>query len=288
MTSDRRMISRSILKSTVFYDLSRLNPGGLQQLAVRDVFEFLIYDADDYGRGRAHPDRIRGEAFASAPDAYANVKPEDIELWLKQIADTGAIRLYTIGVDTYYELTGWSKYQDLRYKCKTTVPPPPDSPAISENAEKSAGIPANPAELALEEKIREEKRKEEEEPPAAAKKATLPPEALAGALAFHLQHDGKTPKAPTLERSAKRIRAIHNRNGDPYDCIERVLLWALSDHQEQISERGTWKGWADVLHSIPASPEKWENLKAAYKRADAAPHPDLIQEARDLLKEISQ
>jgi len=122
--ADRRMLQRDIYESSVMVALGANEHG----LAAQRVFETLILAADDYGRGKYLPATIRAKAFGTVPDSYATVTPQMIDRWCRQIENEGALCIYRVGNDDYYQLTSWNKYQRGDWqRGKSELPPPPDS-----------------------------------------------------------------------------------------------------------------------------------------------------------------
>lgn len=122
--ANRRMFSREIFQSSVMVKLGCDNPGfGLE---AQRIWATLILTADDYGRGKYIPGAIRGAAFGTTPDSFAKVNTEMIEKWTQQIVDEGALILYTIDGDQYFQLTGWNRYQRGDWqRGKSLLPAPP-------------------------------------------------------------------------------------------------------------------------------------------------------------------
>lgn len=119
--AERRMFARDILKSSVMCKLAELNPE--KELEAQRVFEVLILFADDYGRGRVVINAIKAEAFGGTPNTYAKVTNEDIVKWLETIKKEGAIEIYQVGNQQYYQMTGWAHYQRGKwYKKDSNIP----------------------------------------------------------------------------------------------------------------------------------------------------------------------
>lgn len=86
----------------------------------------LICLADDYGRGRANPAIIKGQAFPLRD----NVTKEQIEESLKEIQKSGTIIVYQVEGAKYYYFPKWEKHQTIR--AKTSRYPDPANAEICE------------------------------------------------------------------------------------------------------------------------------------------------------------
>ena len=106
-----RIIKESILTSET--------TASLDDFSFR-LFVSLICLADDFGRGKANPAIIKGQAFALRDE----VTKEQVERGLEELVKVDAIHLYTIGDTTYFYFPTWSKHQRVR-NSKAKCPPPP-------------------------------------------------------------------------------------------------------------------------------------------------------------------
>ena len=125
MPSDRRMFNRKIFQSSVCVTLAEKNQG--KELHAQRIWEVLILNADDYGRGKLIPLVFKMEAFASCPTAYNEVSLDEIEKWISEIEETGAIVTYKNDVgERFYAMTGWFLYQTGFDRQESILPPPPE------------------------------------------------------------------------------------------------------------------------------------------------------------------
>ena len=90
-----------------------------------DDFEFrfwvyLITYVDDYGRGSADPELLRGQVFTRRWMA-----DETITKTLESLEDKGMIRLYEVEGETYFCFPNWDVHQRIRAK-KSKFPAPED------------------------------------------------------------------------------------------------------------------------------------------------------------------
>jgi len=78
--------------------------------------------ADDYGRLRAHPKYLRKEVFGYDEDITA----EDVAIMREHIiAHWKNILLYTVNGEEYFYIKNWDKFQKIRYRVPSKLPPPP-------------------------------------------------------------------------------------------------------------------------------------------------------------------
>ncbi len=119
---DSRLIRTDIFKSSVMFGLAEKYPTDASR--AQRVFLSLILTADDWGNGRYIPQAIILEAFGSAPEDLKVVTACDLEKWIAEIVRQNALELYEVNEQRYYHLTGWDRYQEMRYRKKNTIPTP--------------------------------------------------------------------------------------------------------------------------------------------------------------------
>ena len=68
---------------------------------------YLITFADDYGRGIADPEIIKGFVFPR----LNRLRESDIVKTLAELADMGAVKRYEVGGTWYFELSDWDFWQ---------------------------------------------------------------------------------------------------------------------------------------------------------------------------------
>ena len=113
--------------------------GGLDDFAFR-LFVSLICLADDYGRGKAHPAIIRGQAFPLRDE----VTKAQVEQGLQELHDAGAVQLYEVDGVRYFQLTTWAKHQRVRGGIQRFPEPPGDnSPQLAATRRESPQTAAN-------------------------------------------------------------------------------------------------------------------------------------------------
>lgn len=85
------------------------------------VWVHLITYVDDYGRGSADAELIKGFVFPRRK----SVTESQLEKALAGLASKGIIRLYTYDGESYFCLPNWHKHQRIQTK-KSKYPAPPD------------------------------------------------------------------------------------------------------------------------------------------------------------------
>ena len=86
------------------------------------VWVYLITYVDDYGRGSADPQLLRGLVFPRG----RKLGEEKLAEALTALADRGLIRLYEAEGEPYFCFPKWDEHQRIRAK-KSKFPPPDDS-----------------------------------------------------------------------------------------------------------------------------------------------------------------
>ncbi len=107
----KRSIPTNLFASPDFFELSTNT--------VRLIFIGLILDADDEGRGCAHP-RLLARKL--------DQQPEDIEQALEELAAHTMLSCYEVAGRRLYWLCHWQTYQTLSKPTPSSYPPPPADP----------------------------------------------------------------------------------------------------------------------------------------------------------------
>lgn len=147
--ASKRSIPTTLFASPDFFELS--------SNTTRLILIGIILDADDEGRGSAHPRLLARKLDQSL---------EDIEQALEEFAEHGILQCYEIAGRRYYWLCHWHKYQTLSKPTPSLYPVPPNGQpgeallASGKAPKVSQETPGQSWETPLEEKRRE---KEEEE-----------------------------------------------------------------------------------------------------------------------------
>ena len=106
----RRMIHSCIWQSEHFADLT------MQQ---RLLWIGLITNADDQGRGRAHPGLVRAAVFP-----FDVIKQDDIAADIEMLRDAGLLLLYQADEKMYYQVIKWWEYQTPQWAYPSEHPAP--------------------------------------------------------------------------------------------------------------------------------------------------------------------
>lgn len=86
------------------------------------LWVYLITYVDDYGRGNADPEIIKGFVFPKR----SGVTVQTIEKTLQELATIGSILLYEVDGESYLCFPNWSSHQMIRNK-KSKFPAPTDN-----------------------------------------------------------------------------------------------------------------------------------------------------------------
>lgn len=86
------------------------------------VWVYLITYVDDYGRGSADPELIKGFCFPRRK----RVSESDIGKTLAELAGMGCISLYDVDGESYFYFPNWGKHQRIQTK-KSKYPAPEES-----------------------------------------------------------------------------------------------------------------------------------------------------------------
>lgn len=86
------------------------------------LWTYLLTYVDDYGRGNADPDLLKGFCFARRKD----VTTKHIEKGLEELQNIDLIRLYKVEDEIYLYFPSWEKHQRIQTK-KSKCPEPVDA-----------------------------------------------------------------------------------------------------------------------------------------------------------------
>ena len=87
------------------------------------LWAYLITYVDDFGRGSADPELLKGFVFPRRK----GVTEATIEKTLCELASLGSIRLYDVDGESYLVFPGWEKHQQPRAKVSKFPEPPADA-----------------------------------------------------------------------------------------------------------------------------------------------------------------
>lgn len=91
---------------------------------------YLITYVDDFGRGSADPELLKGFVFPRRK----GVTEDTIKKTLADLANTGSVILYEVGGEPYLCFPNWSKHQTVRNKVSKF--PSPESGTITNSIER--------------------------------------------------------------------------------------------------------------------------------------------------------
>ena len=86
------------------------------------TWAYLVTYVDDYGRGSADPEILKGFVFPRRK----GVREQDIQKALAALERTGSILLYDVAGEPYFCFPNWSEHQRIQTK-KSKYPAPSDS-----------------------------------------------------------------------------------------------------------------------------------------------------------------
>ena len=114
---------------------------------------YLITYVDDYGRGLADPEIIKGFVFPKR----GGVTTQTIAKTLGELATAGSINLYEVDGESYLCFPNWSDHQSIRNKKSKFPAPPGKSQAIEINCKQLQAnvtvIQSNPIQSESESKV---------------------------------------------------------------------------------------------------------------------------------------
>ena len=93
------------------------------------LWAYLITYVDDFGRGCADPDLLKGFVFPRRK----RVTEADIQKALAELADKGCILLYEVDGESYFCFPKWSDHQTIRNQ-KSKFPGPEEKSATVYNS----------------------------------------------------------------------------------------------------------------------------------------------------------
>ena len=112
---------------------------------------YLITYVDDYGRGSADPELLKGLVFTRRK----GVTEATIEKTLSDLANMGSIRLYEVDGERYFCFPNWSEHQRVQQK-RSKYPEPPAFDGNSQKSTVGHGEPPSEPETEPEEETKTE------------------------------------------------------------------------------------------------------------------------------------
>ena len=119
------------------------------------LWAYLITYVDDYGRGSADPELLKGLVFPRRK----GITESQIKDGLTVLANTGMITLYEVDGESYFYFPKWGEHQRIRAKWSQFPAPTKDAAATCGNPPQSAATCGNPpieVEVEVEEEVEPE------------------------------------------------------------------------------------------------------------------------------------
>lgn len=124
------------------------------------VWAYLITYVDDYGRGSADPELLKGIVFPRRK----GITEAQLKDALTALANTGMITLYEVDGESYFYFPKWGEHQRIRSKWSQFPEPPQANAATRGNPPQSAATRGNPPiEVEVEVEVEEEVEPEVED-----------------------------------------------------------------------------------------------------------------------------
>lgn len=76
------------------------------------LWTYLLTYVDDYGRGSADPDLVKGFCFPRRKDVTA----KSISAGFKELQNEGLVKIYRVGEEMYFYFPSWEKHQRIQAK----------------------------------------------------------------------------------------------------------------------------------------------------------------------------
>lgn len=106
-----------------FFDSESL---GACSIAARLAFIGLWVEADDYGRLKYQPNRLKTRIFG-----YDRMTPQRVEKLLDELASVGCIEFYEVDGSRYINIPNFGVYQTIQRPSKSAIPGPETSDSLN-------------------------------------------------------------------------------------------------------------------------------------------------------------
>ena len=110
-------MARQRMVKPEFFDSESL---GVCSVAARLAFIGLWVEADDYGRMKLQPNRLKTRIFP-----YDRMSLDKFEKLLAELENVGCIRKYTVDGEKYLCVPNFNVYQTVNRPSKSNIPEPP-------------------------------------------------------------------------------------------------------------------------------------------------------------------
>ena len=213
------------------------------------VWVYLITYVDDYGRGSADPELLKGLVFPRRK----RLTESDLKKALADLAGMGCIRLYQVDGESYFCFPNWGKHQRIQSK-RSRFPAPDESENFGDSPNFSESCGNFPPERELETNMETELETERENP--RAREAPSPRKTY-GEYQNVLLSDEDLDKLKSEFPSDWAAR------------IERLSEYIASSGKKYRSHLATIRSWAKKDASAPgcASPRAAQGYPPSYDLA---------------------
>ena len=195
------------------------------------VWVYLITYVDDYGRGSADPELLKGLVFPRRK----RLTESDLKKALADLAGMGCIRLYQVDGESYFCFPNWGKHQRIQSK-RSRFPAPDESEDFGESPKVTESHGGFPPERELETNIETELETEGETN--ARARAKDPPAKKYGEYQNVLLSDEELEKLKAEYPSDWAAR------------IERLSEYIASSGKKYRSHLATIRSWAKKDASV--------------------------------------
>lgn len=195
------------------------------------VWVYLITYVDDYGRGSADPELLKGLVFPRRK----RLTESDLKKALADLAGMGCIRLYQVDGESYFCFPNWGKHQRIQSK-RSRFPAPDESENFGDSPKVTESHGGFPPERELETNIETELETEGETN--ARARAKDPPAKKYGEYQNVLLSDGELEKLKAEYPSDWAAR------------IERLSEYIASSGKKYRSHLATIRSWAKKDASV--------------------------------------
>ncbi len=211
---------------------------------------YLITYVDDYGRGSADPELIKGFVFPRRK----GITEDTIKKTLAELATIGSIHLYDVEGESYFCFPNWSDHQRVQTK-KSKFPEPVENnnPRLSTVSHREPPPESNP--------IQSESELESESNPKGAVFTNRElQEALDGFIKMR-----KTIKKPLTDRALEMVITKLDKLSDGVNAKDRYKIECLNQ-----SVLHNWQGLFEVNDFIDDKPKRdtseLDKIDSAYQQ----------------------
>lgn len=201
------------------------------------VWVYLITYVDDYGRGSADPELLKGLVFPRRK----RLTESDLKKALADLAGMGCIRLYQVDGESYFCFPNWGKHQRIQSK-RSRFPTPDESENFGDSPKVTESYGGFPPERELETNIETELETEGETN--ARTRAKDPPAQKYGEYQNVLLSDDDLEKLKAEFPSDWEAR------------INRLSEYIASTGKKYKNHLATIRAWARKDAETPAQPVK--------------------------------